>query len=54
MRQVQFTDQELQALANMLDAAVRQLGAAAVHDISAMLRKLEMAEEVPPPMMPQD
>jgi len=55
MRQVQFTDEELQTLATMLDAAVRHLGAQSVHAISAMLRKLERAEEIPPPStMPQD
>lgn len=50
MRQVQLTDQELQSLANFIDAGVRQLGAQCVHDASHLLRKLETAEEVPPPM----
>ena len=49
MKQVLYSDQELAAMANFIDAGIRQLGAAKIHEASHLLQKLENAEEVEPP-----
>ena len=40
---IEFTNQELQALATLLDAGVKHLGLSAAHAASAILAKLEAA-----------
>ena len=47
MKQVIFTDSELQALAQLMDAGVKALGINSVHAASALLTRLEAAEDVP-------
>ena len=46
MKQLQLTDQEIQALINILDAGVKALGLSCVKNASYLLTKLENAEEV--------
>ena len=43
MKQIELTDQELQALAGLLDAGVKALGIRAVKDAASILEKLEAA-----------
>lgn len=42
---IQLTEQELQALAGLLDAAVKSLGLRAVRDAASLLAKLETATD---------
>lgn len=42
---IQLTEQELQALAGLLDAAVKSLGLRAVRDATSLLEKLEQATQ---------
>ena len=44
MINIEFTDQEVQALARLLDAGVKHLGLSAAHAASAILVKLESAK----------
>ena len=46
MKRVDFTEEELQALAQLLDAGIRQLGLNSVKNAAALLIKLENAEDV--------
>ena len=46
MKQVLYNDAEIQALAELMDAGVRATGLKSVHNASALLRKLEQAEEI--------
>ena len=48
MRRVEFTDQELQALADLMNAGVMHLGLSSVKNAAALLIKIEQAEEVKP------
>ena len=43
MHKIELTDQELQALAGLLDAGVKTLGIRAVKDAAIILEKLEAA-----------
>ena len=43
MHKIELTDQELQALAGLLDAGVKALGIRAVKDAASILEKLEVA-----------
>ena len=43
MNKIELTDQELQALAGLLDAGVKALGIRAVKDAASILEKLEAA-----------
>ena len=43
MHKIELTDQELQALAGLLDAGVKALGIRAVKDAASILEKLEQA-----------
>lgn len=45
MTTIQLTDQELQALAGLLDAGVKALGLRAVKDAASLLTKLEEATQ---------
>jgi hypothetical protein len=45
MTTIQLTDQELQALAGLLDAGVKALGLRAVKDAATLLAKLEEATQ---------
>lgn len=45
MINIEFTEQELQTLAGLLDAGVRSLGLRAVKDAAALLDKLEKATQ---------
>lgn len=45
MTTIQLTDQELQALAGLLDAGVKALGLRAVKDAASLLAKLEEATQ---------
>jgi len=48
MKTLTFTDQELQALAGLLDAGVKAIGLRAVKDAATLLEKLEaVANETP-------
>lgn len=47
MRAMNFTEQEFQALAGLLDAAVRGSGLRAVKDAAALLTKMEASPELP-------
>jgi hypothetical protein len=46
MKRIELNDAEIQALADLMDAGVRHLGLKSVHNASALLQKLEKAEEV--------
>lgn len=46
MTTIQLTDQELQALAGLLDAGVKALGLRAVKDAASLLTKLEEATQL--------
>ena len=45
MTKLELTDQELQALAGLLDAGVKALGLRAVKDAASLLTKLEEATQ---------
>lgn len=45
MTTIELTDQELQALAGLLDAGVKALGLRAVKDAATLLAKLEEAAQ---------
>ena len=44
MKKILLTDEEIQALANLMDAGVRHQGLSAVKNAAALLQKLETAE----------
>jgi hypothetical protein len=46
VKSVTFTDAELQALADLMDAGVRHLGLNSVKNAAVILVKLEQAKEV--------
>ena len=46
MKQLLLTDEEIQALVNLMDAGVRQQGISAARSAAHLLTKLEQAEEV--------
>ena len=46
MKQLQLTDQEIQALVNLMDAGVKSLGLSSVKNAAHLLTKLENAEEI--------
>jgi hypothetical protein len=48
MKQLLLTDEELQALVNLIDAGVKHTGVAMVKNAAYLLGKLEAAEEVKP------
>lgn len=43
MKTLTFTDEEFQALAGMLDAAVKAIGLRAIKDAASLLAKMEEA-----------
>jgi len=45
MHTLELTEQELQALAGLLDAGVKALGLRAVKDAASLLQKLEAAAQ---------
>lgn len=45
MTTIELTDQELQALAGLMDAGVKALGLRAVKDAASLLTKLEEATQ---------
>ena len=45
MRTLELTDQEIQALAGLLDAGVKAIGLRAVKDAATLLAKLEAATQ---------
>ena len=45
MTKLELTDQELQALAGLMDAGVKALGLRAVKDAASLLTKLEEATQ---------
>ena len=47
MHKIELTDQELQALAGLLDAGVKALGIRAVKDAATILEKLEAVASQP-------
>lgn len=49
MRKIELTDAEIQALAGLLDAAVKSIGLRAVKDAAALLEKIEAALAEAPP-----
>ena len=46
MKQIQLSDEEIQALVNLMDAGVKHLGIASVKNAAYLLGKLEQAEEL--------
>lgn len=46
MRYIEFSDKELQALANLLNSGVKFEGLPCVHNASILLKKIETAEEI--------
>ena len=48
MKQLQLTDEELQALVNLIDAGVKHTGIAMVKNAAYLIGKLEQAEEIKP------
>ena len=49
MNVIEFTDNELQALAGLMDAGVKSLGLRAVKDAASILDKLEAATQTKEP-----
>ena len=49
MKSVELTDQEIQAMVNLMDAGVKHMGIASVKNAAHLLTKLENAEEVKEP-----
>jgi ABC-type Na+ efflux pump permease subunit len=47
MYKIEFTEQELQALAGLLDAGVRAVGIRSVKEAAVILAKLEAAKIIP-------
>jgi hypothetical protein len=46
MKRLELTDEEIQALANLMDAGVRYLGLQSVKNAAVLLAKLETAEPI--------
>jgi len=46
VRRIELTDEELQALANLLDSGIRYDGLKSVHNASVLLKKIETAKEL--------
>ena len=54
MKTVELSDEELQALANLMDAGVKHLGLQSVKNAAALLTKLEAAKDVEPKIDPAE
>ena len=48
MKQLQLTDEEINALAQLIDAAIRHRGIDLIKNAAHLLAKLEAAEEIKP------
>ena len=54
MKQIQLTDQEIQAMFNLMDAGVKHMGISAAKNAAHLLTKLEAAKDVEVPATDTD